>query len=126
MHNWDTSICGISVTYTDKIVRVKIDDILLRYLSKGRGQSFKLAVAIKENYRHLYRKELKISDESLAVEIWGHVYCDKVCALIQKHIKICPLPLRGPLMKLTDYLRFHLVASEVRTATVSYGTTLRH
>ena len=78
MHRPDNSYHGISIQYDDRIVRVRTDRYLLDYLSRPGNDSLELADHIHKSYREKWDKDLKISRESLSVEILIHAYMDTV------------------------------------------------
>ena len=43
-----------------------------------------LVTALKQQYESLFDTSLLVSDTSLAVEIWGHVYVDKFFDIVKK------------------------------------------
>jgi hypothetical protein len=43
---------------------------------------------VKKEYERLYKKELNISDASLAVEIWGHVYFEYFAIVFEKLVNM--------------------------------------
>ena len=74
----DNSYHGISIQYDDRIVRVRTDRYLFDFLSRPGNDSLELADYIHKTYKEKWNKELKISRESLSVEILIHAYMDTV------------------------------------------------
>ena len=74
----DNSYHGISIQYDDRIVRVRTDRHLFDYLGQPGNDSLELADHIHKTYRDKWDKDLKISRESLSVEILIHAYMDTV------------------------------------------------
>lgn len=74
----------IKVELDRDIIRITNDDQLSALLAHNTEKvTLSLVAAIKEAYNNLYKKELDISDASMAVEIWGHVYTDKFAEAIK-------------------------------------------
>lgn len=85
MAEWNTAFHGISVSCTDRLVKIKNDKALLEFLEDPETRG---ALLVSEYVHDLYRKELgkelKISVDSLAIEILGHVYADRFAGVIKK------------------------------------------
>jgi len=89
---WNKEYKGISISFEDRIIRIKCDDILMDYLAKPGNDAVILSKYILETYFDMFHKILQISQHSLAVEILIHAYIDKVCEYIEsKEI----LPIEG-------------------------------
>ena len=74
----------IKVELDAHIIRITNDDQLSTLLAhKTETVTLNLVNAIKEAYKNLYKQELDISDASMCVEIWGHVYTDKFAEAIK-------------------------------------------
>ncbi|MGV8146037.1 MAG: hypothetical protein ACLKAK_02970 [Alkaliphilus sp.] len=78
----------IQVSYEDRIIRIKNDSTLKTMLQKTSRGSQRLASTTKNLYRHFMLKELNISNDSLAIEILGHVYPGHIIDAIRS----LPLP----------------------------------
>lgn len=78
MEEWNKNFHGIAVRYHDRIVGIQNDEVLRAFLedrsSKG---SLLLADAILKEYKAELGKPLRITRDSLAIEIIGHVFLDK-------------------------------------------------
>jgi hypothetical protein len=65
----------VRVSFDYGIIHIVSDfalfSLLNRYLEEGTS---KLVAVIKDDYRREYGEELAIKDDSMIVEIWGHVY----------------------------------------------------
>lgn len=85
MAEWNTAFHGISVSCTDRLVRIKNDRALLEFLKDPETRG---ALLVSEYVHSLYRKELgkelNISVDSLAIEILGHVYADRFSGMMKK------------------------------------------
>ena len=64
---------GIGIRLGERVVHIQNDNALDLLLSSGKKkQAAKLAKYLKEQYRENYGKELRISNRSLACEIYWH------------------------------------------------------
>ncbi len=80
---------NITVLFQSHSVHITNDDALVRLLETNRAAvTEELVVAIKEQFKSLYAYELDISADSLAVEIWGHVYCAQLATIIQNLVRL--------------------------------------
>lgn len=66
------------------MVRIKCDDILMKYLGRPGNDALILSKYILETYYDMFHKILNISQNSLAVEILIHAYIDKLCLCVEK------------------------------------------
>ncbi|WP_421943740.1 hypothetical protein [Pedobacter sp.] len=79
----------IKVSLDDGLIRLKSDKALWIYLDGAAiPQTLKLVKIIKSDYDSTFGKSLKISDNSLTVEIWAHVYSHYFGLLINRNNKI--------------------------------------
>ena len=75
----------IEVRFKQHLVRVVNDDVLMNALRDGkRRTAHLLAGQILEEYREQFGEELKITEKSLACEIYWHYYCLKIALAIEK------------------------------------------
>lgn len=85
MNEWNTDFYNVSILCTDKFVRIKNDKSLVDFLNDPKTEGASL---ISEYAHELYEKEmgkpLKITKDSLAIEILGHVYADKFAKVAEK------------------------------------------
>ncbi|MCZ4223050.1 hypothetical protein [Pedobacter rhodius] len=81
--------CEIKVRLDEGLIRVYSDKGLWCYLDNNiRLRTLELAKFIKIDYQKEVNKTLMISESSLMVEIWAHVYSDYFGLLIKRHLKI--------------------------------------
>ena len=74
----------IEVRFNQHLVRVVNDDALMNALRDGkRRTAHLLAGEILEDYREQFGEELKITEKSLACEIYWHYYCLKIALAIE-------------------------------------------
>lgn len=90
MTKWEKSFHGISICYKEQIVQIKTDKALLDYLSGPENGSIELAEQILARYKELFQKELKVSEESMSVEILIHAYMDVFARNVEKLVKMLP------------------------------------
>jgi hypothetical protein len=65
------------------IIRITNDDELIALLAHDtEAATGELITTIKVRYQEEFGKELKVSDKSMAVEIWAHVYVEKFAKAI--------------------------------------------
>lgn len=77
------------VVFDDKLIRIKKPRALQKFLSSAiDNRSEVLANYIKQDYFLLLNKELEISNDSLIVEIWGHVYASYFARAMKNLIKL--------------------------------------
>ena len=81
--------CDIKVGLDEGLIRIYSDKALWRYLDGEVAlRTLELVKVIKTDYQKEFNKSLKISDNSLMVEIWAHVYSDYFGLLIKRNLKI--------------------------------------
>jgi hypothetical protein len=69
---------NISVEFRKKKVAIINDDPLLTLVTKMPPTATdELVSAIKKEFQEQFKKEFKVTDASMAVEIWGHVFAEK-------------------------------------------------
>lgn len=79
---------NLSVKYDACVVRIENDEALRQLLDTEDEAPMLIARTLKSTYKNQMNKRLDISDTSLAIEILGHVYPDRV----GKTLKSIPLP----------------------------------
>lgn len=68
----------IRVHFSDGIVRIEENDALKGFLSKDmEARSTALVNSIKTDYSLFFKKELKVQNNSMLIEIWGHALASK-------------------------------------------------
>lgn len=80
---WNKEYKGISISFEHRVVRIKCDEILMKYLARPGNDALIISEYILGTYYDMYQKELCISQHSLAIEILIHAYMDKLCILIK-------------------------------------------
>ena len=73
VYRWNA--CRIRVSYHTCSIHLVNDVMFWKWMSADTiRRSAKLARQIKDDFRTIHKRELEISDHSLIVEIWGHLY----------------------------------------------------
>lgn len=85
MYEWNTEFHGIGIVCEDKCVRVRNDQTLVDFLNdpQTRG-SLLIAEYARALYEKKFGKPLGITQDSLAVEILGHVFVDKLAVALEQ------------------------------------------
>ena len=96
-NTWRTEFHDISVCYTEQLVQIKTDEKLLAFLKKPRRDATALSEYMKKTYEEILGKELKISVESMAIELLIHLYADEFVHGIEYFGKFLPLYLQAEL-----------------------------
>lgn len=96
-NTWRTEFHDISVCYTEQLVQIKTDEKLLAFLKKPGRDATALSEYMKKTYEEIFGKELKISVESLAIELLIHLYADEFVHGIEYFGKFLPLYLKAEL-----------------------------
>ena len=94
---WGREFHDISVCYTEQLVQIKTDEKLLAFLKKPRRDATALSEYMKKTYEEILGKELKISVESMAIELLIHLYADEFVHGIEYFGKFLPLYLQAEL-----------------------------
>lgn len=81
--------CSVNVFFEPKLIRIIGSEELLVHLNKRlNNHTLALVRLIKTDYALLLGKPLKITNASLAVEIWGHLYASKFATILQELISL--------------------------------------
>lgn len=105
MGEWNTGFHGIAVQCSDRMIRVKNDDALTGFLS---DPDTKGALLVAKYARALYEKEMgkpiAITEDSLAIEILGHVYAGTFAEIAEKfHVPVLKTVM-GKIRERTDII----------------------
>lgn len=90
MLDWNTDYHGISINYDGQFVHILTDTQLLKFLGRFGNDSLKLAKHLRETHQTLFGRELRISEESLSVEILIHAYLDVLLRGVGELGKLLP------------------------------------
>lgn len=78
-NTWNIEFHEISIFIKDKLIQVKNDDKLVKFLLQPGNGSLELAKHLRKLYKEQLAKDIKITEKSLAIEILGHVFTEQVC-----------------------------------------------
>src|SRR5690348_617315 len=68
----------ISVVMHENSIEIINDTQLAELVSETRGDATDdLVAAIKKEYHEHFNKDFNVTDASMAIEIWGHVFAEK-------------------------------------------------
>lgn len=87
---WNMDFHEISINYTEKLIQIKEDDKLERYLNQDGNGSLELAEYVKKTYQKVFGKKLQITKESLSVEILIHTYINVFSKNLEEIVKLLP------------------------------------
>ena len=76
-YKWDYTDNGIGVVFEERVIRISNDWALEYYLNDSKTRAFALAVDLRKLYLNRYGTEIRISDRSLAAEIYYHYRLQK-------------------------------------------------
>lgn len=75
---------NIKVLFEEHIVRITLDDELTGLLKQNtQNITAELVTKAKTNYYQIFNKDFDVSDESMIVEIWAHVYVEKFAEILK-------------------------------------------
>lgn len=78
---------NISVELVAHVVRVATDNQLTGLLQQNaKAATEELVARIKAEYKNMFHVPLMITNQSMMVEIWGHVYADEFAIWIKRRI----------------------------------------
>ena len=81
--------CEVTVQFEPKLIRIIGHEQLLIHLQTNLAEhTLRLVQQIKIDYQLLFGISLNITDESLMIEIWGHLYASKFADILQELIKL--------------------------------------
>ena len=72
----DRHLDKITINYFDKLVQITCDEALKNCLEEPGNGALELSAHILNEYKKRQKSELKISKDSLAIEILAHTYAD--------------------------------------------------
>lgn len=77
------------VVFENKLIRIKKPKALQKFLSADiELRSEVLVNSIKTDYAALFNKELAINNNSIIIEIWGHVYASYFAKALKNLIEV--------------------------------------
>jgi hypothetical protein len=82
----------LTVRFSEKVVQLSDPKALRKFLSIDIDLRSNILVnTIKSDYLNIIGKELAIKNDSLVVEIWGHVFAGNLARAIKKLIRLKPI-----------------------------------
>ena len=85
---YDLNGCRVGVRFEPKLIRIMSTPELLVFLSNDLNKhTTRLVKLIKADYLILIGNPLKITNASLMVEIWGHLYASKFAKLLERVVR---------------------------------------
>ncbi len=86
---YELSGCKLVVSFEKQLIRIASPQALQKFLSQDIELRSKILVNyIKQDYLNLIGKELAISNNSIIIEIWGHVYASYLAKSVKKLIRL--------------------------------------
>lgn len=83
--------CELHVRFLEKLISIEKPEELNKYLASDiQYRTQTLASFIKSDYFKFFDKELKITEKSIIVEIWGHVFVSHIAKRFKTIIPIYP------------------------------------
>jgi len=81
--------CKLVVSFEKQLIRIASPQALQEFLSQDIELRSKILVNyIKQDYLNFIGKELAISNNSIIIEIWGHVYASYLAKSVKKLIRL--------------------------------------
>lgn len=97
----------ITITYSPGIVRITCDSALKNYLEEPGNGALSLSSFILEEYKKRQHSELKISKDSLAIEILAHTFVDSFSEAVSVIGNLLPPALAKAVLKLMEQVHVH-------------------
>lgn len=86
---YELSGCRLVVSFEQRLIRIASPQALQKFLSQDLELRSKILVDhIKLDYLNFVGKELAISNNSITIEIWGHVYASYLTKSVRRLIKL--------------------------------------
>ena len=80
---------NINIQFDEYIIHVANNDSLTNLLAHDtEAVTNELITSIKAEYLKQFNRQFDVSDASLAVEIWAHVYAEKFADIVKAHSSI--------------------------------------
>ncbi|SUJ26224.1 Uncharacterised protein [Sphingobacterium spiritivorum] len=81
--------CKIPVVFTNQLISIKGPADLKKYLSEDiDNRSAVLVRHIKKDYFDFANKELLVTDDSMIIEIWGHIFASHIAGAIKNLVQL--------------------------------------
>jgi len=86
---YELSGCKLVVSFKQQLIRIASPQALQKFLSQDIELRSKILVNyIKQDYLNFIGKELAVSNNSIIIEIWGHVYASYLAKSVKKLIRL--------------------------------------
>lgn len=102
-----SSFDQITIHYSDRLVQITCDDALKQYLDEPGNGALALSTHILEEYKKHQASKLKISKDSLAIEILAHTYADTFSEAVSAAGDRLPAALSKAVLKLMEQVHAH-------------------
>ena len=103
----DKNFEKVTITYCDRLVQITCDDALKNYLEEPGNGALQLSIYILEEYKNRRQSELKISKDSLAIEILAHTYADTFSEAVSSIGDRLPPALSKAVLTLMEQIHTH-------------------
>ena len=97
----------IIISYSKGLVQITCNDALKNYLEEPGNGALELSTRIQEEYKRHQQSELKISKDSLAIEILAHTYADTFSEAVSSIGNRLPSALSKAILKLMEQIHAH-------------------
>ena len=97
----------IIISYSKGLVQITCNDALKNYLEEPGNGALRLSIYILEEYKNRRRSELKISKDSLAIEILAHTYVDTFSEAVSSIGDRLPPALSKAVLTLMEQIHTH-------------------
>ena len=97
----------IIISYSKGLVQITCNDALKNYLEEPGNGALELSIRIQEEYKRHQQSELKISKDSLAIEILAHTYADTFSEAVSSIGNRLPSALSKAVLKLMEQIHAH-------------------
>ena len=105
--NNDKSLDKITINYFDKLVQITCGEALKNYLNEPGNGAVELSAHILKEYKKRQKSELKISKDSLAIEILAHTYADTFSETVSSAESHLPAALSEAVLGLMKKVHAH-------------------
>lgn len=103
----DRHLDKITINYFDKLVQITCDEALKNYLEEPGNGAVELSAHILKEHKKRQKSELKISKDSLAIEILAHTYADIFSETVSSAELHLPAALSKAVLKLMKQVHAH-------------------
>ena len=105
--NNDKSLDKITINYFNKLVQITCGEALKNYLEEPGNGAVELSAHILKEYKKRQKSELKISKDSLAIEILAHTYADTFSETVSSAESHLPAALSEAVLGLMKKVHAH-------------------